>query len=271
MRCRLGLVAWSSDAQPAPSSRADLMALRTFADGQIFGTRTGTGPVRVLALHGWGRSHRDFDAVLDGLDAIALDLPGFGATPAPDEPGGAGAYAASVEPVLDECRTPIVVVGHSFGGRIAVHLAQKRPGAVGGLVLTGAPLLHRTQRRGKPKVRYRIGRRLHGLGLLGDRQLEGLKDKFGSADYRAATGVMRDVLVQTVNESYEEQLVAISAPVELVWGDNDDAAPPEIAVRSETLLANAQLTVVPHVGHFLPLDSPAQLRAAIDRRLEVIA
>ena len=82
---------------------------------------------------------------------------------------------------------------------------------------------------------------------------------------------MRDVLVQTVNESYEEQLVAISAPVELVWGDNDDAAPPEIAVRSEIMLANAQLTIVPNVGHFLPLDSPAQLRAAIDRRLEVIA
>ncbi len=247
------------------------MALRTFAAGEIFGTRTGTGPVRVLALHGWGRNHRDFAHALEGLDAIALDLPGFGATPAPESAGGAGAYARAIEPVLDECTTPIVVVGHSFGGRVAVHLAQKRPGAIGGLVLTGAPLLHRAHRKGRPRLRYRVGRQLHRMGLLGDRRLEGLKDKYGSADYRAASGVMKDVLVQTVNESYEEQLAAISAPVELVWGDDDEAAPPEIAVRSETLLVNAQLTIVPNVGHFLPIDAPGQLRAAIDRRLEAIA
>jgi len=81
------------------------------------------------------RSHKDFDATLapaDGatLDAVALDLPGFGATPAPPEVWGAAEYAAFVAGVLDEMAAPVVVLGHSFGGKVAVALAVQRPEAV---------------------------------------------------------------------------------------------------------------------------------------------
>ena len=102
---------------------------------------------------------------------------------------------------------------------------------------------------------------------MGDERLEGLRDRYGSADYRAASGVMRDVLVTTVNESYEAQLAAISAPVELVWGDADDAAPTEIAMRAESILVDACLTLLPGVDHFVPTAAPDELRAALDRRL----
>ena len=79
---------------------------------------------------------------------------------------------------------------------------------------------------------------------------------------------MRDVLVTTVNESYEGQLNAISAPVELLWGELDDAAPPEIATRAEAVLVNARLTVLQGVGHFTPTEAPDEVRRAIDRLLE---
>ena len=78
------------------------------------------------------------------------------------------------------------------------------------------------------------------------------------------------MLVATVNESYEDQLRAISCPVELVWGDNDDAAPAEIAARAEAMLVDAQLTLLPDVGHFVPTVAPRELRAAIDRRLAAL-
>ena len=211
------------------------MALSSFADGSLFGTRFGTAPPRVVALHGWGRSHQDFAASLEGLNAVSIDLPGFGVSPAPCEVGGASMYAKLVAPILDICDTPVILVGHSFGGRLAVHLAEQRPAAIGGLVLTGVPLLHRAHRRGRPALRYRLGRLLHRWGVVNDGFLEGLRDKYGSADYRAASGIMRDILVTVVNESYEQQLRSISAPVDLVWGDGDDAAPPEIAARAEAL------------------------------------
>jgi pimeloyl-ACP methyl ester carboxylesterase len=176
-------------------------------------------------------------------------------------------YADLVSPILDICNTPVVLVGHSFGGRVAVHLAEQRPAAVGGLVLTGVPLLHRAHRRGRPALRYQLGRLMHRWGLVNDTFLEGLRDKYGSADYRAASGVMRDILVKVVNESYEKQLRSISAPVDLVWGDGDDAAPPEIATRAEALLADARMTLLGGTDHFVPSAAPAALREAIDRRV----
>tara|TARA_B100001179_G_scaffold232817_1_gene227348 strand:- start:2299 stop:2661 length:363 start_codon:yes stop_codon:yes gene_type:complete len=120
-------------------------------------------------------------------------------------------------------------------------------------------------------LRFQLGRTLHRWGLVGDSYLEGLRDKYGSSDYRAASGVMRDILVTVVNESYEQQLRAISAPVDLVWGDDDDAAPPEIAARAEALLTDARLTILGGVDHFVPSTAPTALREAIDRRLDALA
>ena len=74
-----------------------------------------------------------------------------------------------------------------------------------------------------------------------------------------------------VNESYEQQLRAISAPVDLVWGDDDDAAPHEIAARAEALLTDARLTILGGVDHFVPSTAPTALREAIDRRLDALA
>ena len=247
------------------------MALSSFADGSLFGTRFGDASPRVVALHGWGRSHQDFASSLEGLDAVSIDLPGFGVSPPPSEVGGAAMYAELVGPILDICDTPVVLVGHSFGGRVAVHLAEQRPAAVGGLVLTGVPLLHRAHRRGRPALRFRFGRLMHKWGLVNDQVLEGLRDKYGSADYRAASGVMRDILVTVVNESYEQQLRSISAPVDLLWGDGDEAAPPEIAARAEALLADARLTLLGGIDHFVPTTAPTALREAIDRRLGALS
>jgi pimeloyl-ACP methyl ester carboxylesterase len=130
--------------------------LKAFDGGRLFGSVHGVGPPAVLALHGWGRTSADFDAVLGGLDAVALDLPGFGATPPPAEPWGATGYAAAVAPVLGEAAGPVVVLGHSFGGRVAVHLAAAHPDEVAGLVLTGAPLVRPAARlspTGWPELR----------------------------------------------------------------------------------------------------------------------
>jgi len=242
--------------------------LRTFAEGRLFGSVTGSEAPRVLALHGWARSHRDFDAVVAGdgpapLPALALDLPGFGASPPPPAAWGAEAYAELVGRVLDEMGSPVVVLGHSFGGRVALHLAIARPEVVHALVLTGVPLLHPLGRRSHVALAYRLTRRLHGLGLVSDAAMEASRQRFGSADYRAAQGMMRQVLVRAVNETYELQLDAVGCPVHLVWGADDTVAPLEVAERAVTRLAQGDLTVHPGVGHLTPLLIPSALRAAV--------
>ena len=218
----------------------------------------------MLALHGWGRDRRDFERVLDGLDAIAVDLPGFGASPAPTEAVGTSGYAGIVASILDDFDEPAVLVGHSFGGRVAVQLALSRPDRVGRLILLGVPLLRRPQAgRAAPPLPYRIVRTLAKMGLVGNHRLEQARQRYGSADYRAAHGIMRDVLVTVVNESYEAELDRISQPVRLIWGANDADVPVETAQRALKHLARADLMVLEGVGHHVCLEAPEAVRAAI--------
>lgn len=240
--------------------------LRAFADGRLFGVASGSGRPGVLALHGWARTSSDFAGVLAGLDAVALDLPGFGATPEPPDAWGSADYAAAVAPVLDEMATPAVVVGHSFGGRVAVHLAAAHPERVGALVLSGVPLVRLPGRAARrPPPAYRAARALYRRGLVPEPTMERLRRRHGSADYRRASGVMRAVLVRVVNESYEAQLDAITCPVELVWGADDDQVPPAVAEAAAARLGNARVTIVPGAGHLLATGAPEALRAAVAR------
>lgn len=243
------------------------MVLTTFADGRLFGDRTGGEPADLLALHGWRRDRSDFRLVTAGFDAVALDLPGFGASPPPAASMGAGEYAAALAPVLDELADRFTIVAHSFGGRVACHLAVEHPDRVEALVLTGVPLLHRRDRSpGAPSPWYRLVRFAHRRGLVSEDRMEALRRSRGSDDYRQATGVMRDVLVTVVNEEYGSLLDRIEQPVELVWARSDDAAPLEVAERARGRLRRGELTVLDGPAHHdLPLVAADALIAAVDR------
>jgi pimeloyl-ACP methyl ester carboxylesterase len=242
--------------------------LQTFAGGTLFGSVTGPDAPRVLALHGWARTHRDFDAVIGPagqppLPALALDLPGFGASPPPSVAWGAAGYAQAVGQLLDEMEGPVVVLGHSFGGRVALHLANQRPASIRALILTGVPLLHPLGRRARVAPAFKAMRRLHRMKLVSDATMEAARQRYGSADYKAAQGIMRQIHVRSVNETYEAQLDAVQCPVHMVWGADDTAAPVEVAERAVARIAHGDLVVYPGVGHLTPLLIPSELRSVV--------
>lgn len=266
--------------------------LRALAGGTLFGESWGPSPARVLALHGWERTHDDFSPVFGdggaGVGVVAPDLPGFGATPPPPEPWGSAQYAESLRPLFAEPKdaadadestppgtliAPAVVVGHSFGGRVAVALAAEHPDLVAALVLTGVPLLHSRSGKGGKKVApgYRMVRGLRRAHLVSEDRLELARQRYGSADYRRAQGVMRGVLVKLLAERYEDRLARLHCPVELVWADDDTEAPLEVALEVEELVPQAVLTRCGPVGHLTPSTASSSLQQATERALSTVS
>lgn len=113
----------------------------------------------VIALHPLALESTAFAGVARGLAAhglrtLAVDLPGFGETPAP---GAALTPAALAEPVVALARTlekPPIVLGMSMGGRVALEAALESPHAFRGVVLIAPYLPWRRHRWVLPVVRF---------------------------------------------------------------------------------------------------------------------
>jgi len=119
----------------------------------------------VLVVHGWGLGHRSYLQAAEGmaragLGVVVPSLPGSGGSSAWRRPGDLGDYACWLEDLLAELGivAPVVVVGHSLGGAIAIRLAAHRPANVRQLVLVAA--------LGSPEWRRR---RAAGFQSLADR------------------------------------------------------------------------------------------------------
>lgn len=119
---------------------------RTTVDGRpaTYG-EAGSGPV-VLFLHGWALSDRTYRRSLRrlshrGYRVVAPALPGFGGTPPLPEDGfGLAGYADWVAGFADAAGItgPVTVVGHSFGGAVALKTAHAHPRLVAQLVLVNS-------------------------------------------------------------------------------------------------------------------------------------
>ncbi len=248
---------WSEDGDANPNSlrRRD-------------GTQQREGQAKVVLLHGWQRTHQDYKVLAGELScpSLAIDLPGFGASPQPPPGWGTYEYASLVARVLEESDLKPIVVGHSFGGRVAVRLAGTRPDLVSGLVLTGVPLLKPSagRKRSRPRLGYLVVKKLASLGVVPDGTLERARQRYGSRDYNNAHGVIRELLVRCVNETYNDSLEKIVCPTTLVWSDDDSEAPFEIATTLSQSYPEWKLVRLSGGGHLTPHSSPGRLAGEIE-------
>ena len=247
--------------------------LRAYVNGTILAEESAGSPPLLVALHGWGRSRSDLLPLVQGRYSVAVDLPGFGSSPPPPAAWGSAEYAsvvgATIEEIAPDCG--VIVVGHSFGGRVAVRLAATRPDLVNGLVLSGVPLL-RTSSGARAPIGYRVIRRARRWRLVSQSRLDQARNRFGSTDYKAAQGVMRDVLVRVVNESYDSDLRKIECPVGFCWGALDTAAPLSIAGDASKLVRRVEVfNVSERSGHDVHRQDPDLFCGTIEAIVRAIA
>lgn len=119
--------------------------------GRVRAFSGGAGPAVVL-LHGLSGGAATWIEVIDGLRAgsrvVALDLPGHGGSSRPPRDATIAWYADATAAAIAELGVVSgLVVGHSFGGQVAVRLAQRHPALVGGTVLVGPAGLTALPRR----------------------------------------------------------------------------------------------------------------------------
>lgn len=212
----------------------------------------------LVLLHGWGQALASLHPLAERLcmkrEIHLLDLPGFGGSPWSGEDWDTRDYALCVMTWLREhLREPVArfdVLGHSFGGRIALRIASEWPDAIHRMMLVAAAGIPR-QRSAAEKLRLTGVRALGKLCrvLPGDTPTAWHRHRFGSSDYQSA-GNLRATLIKTVTEDQTPHLGSITARTLLLWGENDAATPVEIAHRFYKLIADTQLEVLPDRDHF---------------------
>lgn len=203
----------------------------------------------IVLMHGWGGSNVSFSGVFEYLcglnrDVIALDFPGFGGSDLPLESWGIYDYARCVDALIKALKIrKAVLVGHSFGGRVALCLSDLD--WVQSIVLIDSAGL-KPRFSLKKAIRVRKFKRAQAAG----KDVSG----FGSPDYLALTPPMKHVFVRVVNTHLDEKLSSITCPVLIVWGKKDKETPPYMARRLKRKIKGSVLIYL-EGGHFAYVEN----------------
>lgn len=211
----------------------------------------------ILLLHGWGQNIQMMKPIGDSLcrnhRITIIDFPGFGESDEPLVPWTIRDYAILVEKIVRELgiKKPIIM-GHSFGGRVAIYFSADNP--IEKLVLFGSPCI-RVQSSLPLSVRIlKKLKTLPGLDAFGEK----MKKYIGSRDYKAASPIMRQTLVNVVNEDLSSYARRIEEPTLLIWGENDTEAPVDGAKELEKIMIDAGLIILPGT-HYAYLENLGQV------------
>ncbi len=244
--------------------------------------RAGSGPPLVL-IHGIGSHWQVWKPVLDRLtperDVIALDLPGFGASPppAPGTPPGIESLVRLVSEFLDELGLERPhVAGNSLGGWLALELARRgrvrsatalSPGGFAkgldarflriSLRLT-LDMTRRLAPRARGIVRYPLLRQL-ALGQMVAHPRRVPADDAAETIRAAAAAPWFEATLPAVVADNFKPGPPPPVPVTVAWGASDHLLPLWQARRARRALPGARMVMLRGCGHLSPYDDPEQV------------
>ena len=275
-------------------------SLRTSPSGSLDGSQ---GRPRAVMIHGLGGSSLNWIELLDtldeDLDALAVELPGFGASPPPRDgdysPSGHARHVAEVLDHLPPSPEGWHVFGNSLGGSVAVHLAAARPDLVSSLTLISPALPARRLRRGVahmpviaiPGVGERlvsrylelpVDRRVNDTvrSVFGDpRRMADERRRMAEDEVRSRDGMphVADATLSSLRGLIGTYLDAssqrpwrlaerITVPVLAVYGQRDQLVDARAAHRITRHFTDAHVVVLPDSGHVAMMEHPVEVAAS---------
>ena len=206
----------------------------------------------LVFLHGWGQNIEMMQMLGEPFKQdyriIIIDFPGFGKSEEPKKVMNVSDYTNVVETLLKKLKieNPILI-GHSFGGRVSVKFASRNK--VKKLILLSPALRGHDKKGIKTKILKSLKK------VPGIKNLEGwAKNHMGSRDYKAASPIMKQVLVQTVNEDLSADAKKIKVPVILIYGNLDSEVPEEDTKEYERLIEDCGLILYEGCTHYAYLE-----------------
>lgn len=214
--------------------------------------------------------------------AIALDLPGFGASGLDALPDGFSVSAPSLDAyvratlaVMDAERCPrATIVGLSLGGYVALALAKHHPERVEALVLADTRAAGDTPPVKAGRVMNQALVRSRGAGALIDKLLPGLVAPTTPESVRAEVramaarqspeGVGYALLAMRDREDTTESLGALRVPTLLLVGEHDAVTPPAEMRAMADAIGGARFETLANAGHLSNLEAPEAFGSALD-------
>jgi pimeloyl-ACP methyl ester carboxylesterase len=235
----------------------------------------------LVCLHGWGGSHESFTELRAALadesaDIFTPDLPGFGDEPEPPAPWSAEDYADWAEGWIRNnvpAGRPLLLLGHSHGGRIAIVIAARDRLPIAHLYLCAAAGV-RHPRHLKRIIGLTLAK--SGKALLsfpGMRKLQPLGKRFlyrlvRVHDYEKASPLMRETLIRVSAGDLRSTLSHVQVPTDIFWGTEDGMTPVSDAHVMEQRIAGSRLHLYPGVRHRVHRDRAAEIAAVIREDLQ---
>lgn len=223
--------------------------------------KTDNSGVPLVFLHGWRSESAVWFKIMSeaekrGFRSFALDLPGFGLSEIPPEDFDLKKYAAVIESFLEkEGLEKVYLVGHSFGGRIALKFASLFPENLSGLVLVDSAGL---KPKDKKIIRFfaKILKPFFKLPFF--RSFRPLIYKIIGAEDYIATPRLKNVFLNVVKENLEPSLSRIKTKTLVVWGEEDKTTPLSFAETFHRQIKNSRLEIIKDAGHFSFMDNPEE-------------
>ncbi len=235
------------------------MIAKILSDNLTYSQVNSENP-KICFLHGWGGKSSDWNNISKEFEYIAIDIPGFGKSVPFKHSFAPDFYADYLVDLIPE--SVEIIVGHSFGGTIAIHLSRLKNYKK--IVVIGSPLI-RSPLQQNPFSLFNIYKFLNKFNIISDERIEKIKNNYGSEDYRNANSYLRDTLVKSVNHDLTEILPKINTYVDLIYGEYDVIAPLDNATIANKIIPESDLTILLKENHFCLNSSKEKIIEIIKR------